>query len=126
MNIHSGIVITIVHRAAYRTRPLAISKAKIMIDRTTNRTQPAGRKVSVHETEMRSRLFGHVRQDAKKVAVTKIADLAAPQTLHTAQLQVFKVDRVMGCTQLAGQFPMPSSALIGHVSMDASKPLVSA
>ena len=60
-----------------------------MIDLAAYRTKLARRKVRWREfgvlynrhyvkTEMRSRLFGHW-QDANKVAVPKIADLAPPQ-----------------------------------------------
>jgi len=121
MNIHSGIMITIMLGAAFWTGPLAITKAKLMVDIATDRTQLARRKVAVHKTEMRPGLFGHVQQDANKVAVSKVADLAAPKTLHTPQIEVFEIDRVIGFAKLPGQFPVPGSALVGHTSMGASQ-----
>ena len=119
MNIHSGIVVTIVHGAACRTRPLAITKAKMVIHCSADRTQLARWEVAIDKTQRRTGAFRHMRQDAQEVPVSKVAYLAPPQALHTAKLQVFKVNRIVGLTQVTGKIPMPGFSLIRHAAMDS-------
>ena len=47
MNIHSGIAVAVVHRAACRTGPLALTKAKIMIHIAADRTPLTRRKLII-------------------------------------------------------------------------------
>ena len=119
MNIHRGIVVTIVHGVACRTRPLAISKAKMVIDHTADQTQLTRREVAIDKAQRGTRAFRHLRQDTQEVAVSKIADLAPPQSLHAAKLQVFKVNRIVGLAQMTGKLPMPGFSLMRHAAMNS-------
>jgi hypothetical protein len=119
MNIHSGIVVTIVHGAACRTRPLAITKAKMVIHRSADRIQLARWEVAIDKSQMDSSALRHVRQEAQEIPVCKIADLAHPQSLHAAKLQVFKVNRIVGLAQMTGKLPMPGFSLMRHAAMNS-------
>jgi hypothetical protein len=91
----------------------------MVIDHTADRTQLTRREVAIDKAHRGTRAFRHMRQDAQEVAVSKIAHLALPQSLHAVKLQVFKVNRIVGLTQVAGKLPMPGFSLMRHAAMNS-------
>ncbi|MGQ4809478.1 hypothetical protein NKDENANG_02895 [Candidatus Entotheonellaceae bacterium PAL068K] len=70
------------HRMPDRST-FSLEKARIRVDRAADRTLFARREGATHKTRMRTGLFGHMRQDTNEVAVSRVADLAAPKTLKS-------------------------------------------
>ena len=61
-------------------------------------------------------LQSHPFQNVEKAAEPQIADFATPQSFHTREVEVFKVERVVAVAQSMCQLEMMLTALVGNIS----------
>lgn len=92
-----------------------------MVDCTTSGARFRRRKEAVYKVDGSTPLGGYMLEDVYKVGKAQIADLAPPQPLHGAQVQILQNQYIKLVHKAMRQFEEPIVSLVLDTSMGTSQ-----
>lgn len=122
VNGERGVAVAVMDSTA-GTMPDTITEGDVLVDGATDMTQFGRGKKAGDVVDMRPHLLRRVVQDGHERRKAQVRHLAPPHGLHTAQVEILQIDRLVPGTQIPCRVPVPRCPPIGNGAVDTGKRL---
>ncbi len=114
MNVDRGVFVSQMNGMAVGAFPNSFLERQIRLDEEAVVALFAGGIEPINDLHRGSCLRAHIVQCFHKITESQITDLFTPKPLHRIEVEVFKAQNVVGCSQPQSQLEMIVLASVGN------------